>query len=191
MSADVQESVDMTGWSPEQIEEYKKLQAELAEEDEQLALMEAAEKARENSPDFLLAQRKAELEERRAERLAKERAAKEDETFAELQAKHGGDRVARHDMVKSMIVLLCPGQKEVDTFSQRFGKLSDPVNKAREHRNYITSQVIYPEKAPFETIAKDYPGLWVDLTAVSDDLISGQRAAFQKKAMTPSRRSTR
>lgn len=193
--------VDMTGWSPQQIEEYKTLQADMEAEEEQLELLDAEQKAWESSPEYQLEKMRLDLDAKKQERAERVRKAEEDKAWADLQDKHGAANLARHDTASTMIVLLCPTASQTAVLKAKANRQGvRPEEKDSLVRGYIRGQVLYPDKDKFEVLVGGGPVIpgqpqppakslvWEDLMRKLEDLASDLHVDFQKKVTRRSRR---
>lgn len=167
-------------WAPADCLAFEGLMADVGEEEERIGVLDEAAFA----PSAILASKRAELAEVRAQRVARERDADEDAVFAAASKAHGGDhRVFRLRTCEGSIILRPETLAELDRVGVRItAEGIKPAEVVAISRDSLAATVVHPPRARLDAILALYPGLWTALYDARRALTSGLVEDAEKKA---------
>lgn len=170
-------------WDAAAVSDFMAATTEL--ETEVTRLAEAVEDARAEaeSPAAVIAETRAALAKRRAERLALERDRAEDIIFAELAKEYGGEhRVGRVRTREGSIMIRPMTSAESDALALRCSnpQLSE-IDKAKLYRDSTVGLVRHPSRAKLDELTNTYVTLWGPIYEARDAISNGLAETVAKK----------
>lgn len=152
--------------------------AKIAEQRAQLAAaasVRATAASLPSSPDQILRDAEA--------ALAREQREEADETaWADARAKYGKGRVGRLDTSEGAIILRVMSLAEQDRSGARITAMPEGIERAVVVRECTLDTVVYPARARVSEITSMYPGLWVRIFELREQLSVGEAERIEGKA---------
>lgn len=176
------DTIDKSGWTETQLQEFLAVERELAHEEERLLEIQEEKAAEAASFGSVLATKREALATKREARMKLEREAADDVAFADAVAKFGGPaRVGRLRTVEGSFIFRPMTEAEIEVTSIKARKVEDDEQRKKVHKAAVLGTIVHPARDKVESVLRDHPGLWADIYRVRDALISGIEEEHAKK----------
>lgn len=184
-------------WSPDQQEAWAAIHGNLIAEQRRLDVASKALEADLNSPDSMLAQARAEVDEAQRAREAQERLSAGVKAWRKAQETYGANCRHLPTVEGDIVIMVGMTLLEADAANARAANLAqkaleaDPANFMRAEmerlgaqRDAMKAKIVWPDRGRFEELATARPGLWGDIRAMRDDMARA-RAGDEGKGFAP------
>ncbi|MGK3961322.1 hypothetical protein WMF01_12145 [Sorangium sp. So ce1667] len=172
--------IDTSTWTPEQRAEFERLQADLTDEAEKRAALEAQDEIRRNSAEAQIEAAKERLEAERRANALREWEAAADTIEKKARREHGQELVGRIRTEVGSIVFRGMTGDEFQEATERSQDLP-AADRERVARDAIAELVLHPTRPKFDEMAGKFPGLWGTIIEANTKIATCNAEVVAKK----------